>query len=353
MKICLVLHKYGVSLNDPCCYPLGYMYVAAWLKKQNHVVKVLNYNLWDYDYIEEIKDQDIVCFTGFEEFKDSILRDAEIAKAEGKMVWVGGALATFTPEVFDGRVDVIQHGEIEYRTSIHDISWPDYEAFDIQEYMRRHVVRYMGVLTSRGCPYSCSFCSHTCQYRCRRISDVEVEVDHYRIKYKIEQLVVNDNTLNINKSRFLKFCDMMNHKGVAWTAAIRPDIFDAEMAEKAKNSGCRYFIVGVESFNQKRLDYMNKRTKVESIYKTLDLLHKYKIGYHGNILFGFGDESYFDIANSLKDLPFQYNIFPVLLQPFIGTKIEQRKLSLQDSATLNDIFISFAKSRGLSNYKVI
>ena len=90
MNICLILHKYGVSLDDPCIYPIGYMYVSSYLKSIGHKVKVLNYNLWDdYDLVEELKGQDVAGFTGFEEFKPAILRYEKICN---DIVWNNGVI---------------------------------------------------------------------------------------------------------------------------------------------------------------------------------------------------------------------------------------------------------------------
>ena len=320
MKITLVLHKYNVPLDDLCCYPLGFMYVSSELKQLGHEVKVLNYNLWDYDFIEEVKGQDLVGFTGFEEFAKPILRDAKICKELGIKTILGGALATFMTETMSEFVDQVWIGEFEERSIIDHLPWPDYEGFGIDEYHKQHDVRYMSILTSRGCPFSCTFCSQTCDFSMRSLGKVFEEIQFYKDKYKIDVIVINDNTFNITKSRYMKLCEGLRDMKVGWGASIRCDIFDEEMAIAAVESNCEYFVVGVESFNQRKLDRMNKRMKVEDIYRTLDLLHKYDINYHGNILLGFDNESYEDIAQEVNIMPSGYHVFPILVQPFIGTE---------------------------------
>jgi anaerobic magnesium-protoporphyrin IX monomethyl ester cyclase len=334
MKVTLVLHKYGVPINDPCCWPLGYMYISSALKAYGHDVKVLNYNLWDYDLEKEIAGQDAVCFTGFEEFKDSIIRDASLCRSKGIHTVLGGALATFTPDIMSNHVDALVIGEGEYAVNdaikakgmyygtvynLDELPLPDYEGFGIHEYIKRHDTNYIGVLTSRGCPYSCSFCAQTCACQNRSLLNTMAEIEYYQNKYKSEMVIFNDNTLNSSRRRFLLVCGMMRYLGMPWGAAIRADIFDEDMARAAKHSGCQYFVVGVESFNQDKLNAMNKGILVDDIYRTLNLLEKYKINYHGNVLVGFEGESYQDIIDEVDAIPDNFKIFPCMVQPFIGT----------------------------------
>ena len=351
MKICLVCYKYGVPLDDPCCYPLGFMYVSSVLKKQGHKVKVLNYNLWDYDFIEEIKDQDVVGFTGFEEFAKLIVRDSKICKELRIHTVLGGALATFLPKTMGKYVDQLCIGEFEETSNIDQIPWPDYEGFGIEEYHKRHETCFMGVLTSRGCPFNCSFCSQTCKFRLRSLGNVFGEITYYKLKHEIKTLIFYDNTFNFSKSRFMKICNWLKEKGLNWSASIRCDIFNEEMVIAAKESGCTYFVVGVESFNQEKLDKMNKRIKVKQVYKTLDLLEEYEIGYHGNILLGFEDESYEDIIREINLLPSKYNVFPTLVQPFIGTgNGKNRLLTKAQEEFLSKEFESYINKKEMYQY---
>lgn len=365
MKVTLVSHRYAVSIHDPCCYPLGFMLISAALKQTGHTVKVLNYNLWDYDFAAEIQGQDAVLFTGFSEFLSYIVRDAAVCRAAGIHTVCGGALATFTPDQMLQHVDCVVVGEgdlvvdqalihrgILYgaRPRLDSLPLPDYEGFGIQEYHRRHSHRYMGVLTSRGCPYSCRFCAHTCHYQCRSLASVWQEIDSYQQQYHIESVVFNDNTLNASRGRFMAICKGMQGRGLGWSAAIRADVFDDEMARAFKQSGGRYFVVGVESFRQEKLDEMRKQVTVEQITRTLDTLHRHDIRYHGNVLLGLPSESYTDVLGELAEIPQGYNVFPVMVQPFLGTAYRERSVTTEQAAMLNKAFRQFAESRGMSCY---
>lgn len=363
MKICLVLYKYNNSIDDPCCYPLGFMYISSVLKQAGHEVKVLNYNLWKYNFVEEIKGFDVVLFTGFESFQHSIKFHAEKCKELGIKTILGGALATFRPNemlkyvdtVVVGEGDLAVHKAIEYnglllgaKPDINTLPYPDYEGFGITEYNKRHKVRYMSILTSRGCPFSCTFCAQTCRYQERNLDDVFNEINLYVDKYEIELLTVVDNTLNVKKDRFLQFCEGMRERKLYWGSSIRCDNFDEEMAIAASKSYCHYLVVGVESLNQDKLDYMNKRISAIQIFNTLELLHKYGIKYHANILLGFENESYSDITKEIASIPPKYNLIPAIVQPYIGTKNGRNRLiSKEEESFLGNIFKEYTESKNL------
>ena len=351
MKSTLYLPKYGVLLDDPCCYPLGFMYVSGILKESGDEVKVLNENLWNYDLREEFKRQDVVYFTGGTEFLERNEGARTIAAGKGCKTVIGGAMATFAPELLSS-YDSILPGEFEWGTPLDRIPYPDYEGFGIDEYHRRHGYKYMGVLASRGCPFSCSFCAQVCKYRQRDLWYVREEIVHYRSKYGIELVVFNDNTLNVTKSRFLEICDIMGQLKILWTAAIRTDVFDAEMARRAKESGCRFFVVGVESFNPERLRLMNKHITVEDTIRTLNLLHDFDIDYSGNVVLGMDGETMDTIVEEVELMPKCYKIFPVLAQPFPGTTFETSITGVQRDA-LNELFMKNATDKGKSCYPTL
>jgi radical SAM superfamily enzyme YgiQ (UPF0313 family) len=337
-------------INDPCCYPLGFMYVSSFLKATGHKVKVLNFNLFDYDIKKELKGYDSVCLTGYNQFLDFNINVRNIARELGISTVLGGALATFKTEEMTRIFDNVIVGEVEGNLPIDTIPLPDYDGFGFEEYNRRHEVKYIGVLASRGCPFDCTFCSHLCSYRERDLMKVSEEIGIYKSKYGVDTIVLNDNTANVRKDRFMAICEMMKFHKVQWSAAIRCDIFDEDMAFAAKKSGCSYFVVGVESFIQERLDRMNKRLKVESIYKTLDLLHKYGIDYHGNIILGIDGETVADVADEVTSLPKGYKLFPVVAQEILGTSVKS-DIEQEDRDILNCIFAQYANNNGKYVYE--
>ena len=161
MKVALWLPKYDVPLDDPCCYPLGFMYISSALKKAGHQVSVFNNNLWEYP-IDVLNKYESVCFTGYEEFENNNRQVITHCQERGIHTVIGGGMATFGKITADSTVigegDIVADlavkikGNYSWRPStLNTLPFPDYSGFGIEEYHRRHSHRYMGVLTSRGC----------------------------------------------------------------------------------------------------------------------------------------------------------------------------------------------------------
>lgn len=366
MNVTLILPQYSVSIHDPCFFPLGFAYISATLKQAGHNVKVLNFNLKQYDLEAELAGQGAALFSGFEEFRDFNIITAEWCKEQGIHTAIGGAMATFAPDEMIKYFDavIMGEGELVIETALHSfgiiqgitpdldrLPFPDYSGFGIEEYNRLHAQVYMGILTSRGCPYDCRFCAQTCSFQFRDLVSVFEEIDLYMAKYKATHIVFCDNTLNLRKDRFMAICEGMKERGLTWSAAIRVDKFDEEMAIASKESGCTWFVVGVESFIDKKLEAMNKRITSQQITDALDLMHKHKLDYHGNVLLGLPDETYDDIVAELEHMPQEYNVFPVLVQPFIGTEYQTRKITDEESLQLSQAFRDYVETSGMEMYK--
>lgn len=337
--IALWVPKYNVVFDDPCCYPLGFMYISSVLKQAGHQVVVYNNNLRDYDE-NVLFDADVVCFTGFEEFMDENIRLSSRLRDRGIRTILGGAFASFLPAASSNHFDCVVVGEGEDAVltalttdgiisapppKLDTLPWPDYDGFGIDEYHRRRDIRYMGVLTSRGCPHNCTFCSATCKFQTRTLNLVEDEIRFYVHRYGITVLVVNDNTLNTSKQRFYRFCDMVAPFGLKWSAALRLDNLDDEMMARAKSAGLCYSVVGVESFDQKKLDAMNKKITVEQIEKGLNLLQKYAINYTGNIIV----ESVEEVERHRAVIE-KYRLYPTGMMKVIGNKVQSSPPEVHD-----------------------
>ena len=96
------------------------------------------------------------------------------------------------------------------------------------------------------------------------------------------------------------------------------------------------------------IDFMNKKVRTEQIINTLELLHKYNIKYHANILLGFENETYNDIQREVSLIPPKYNLIPAIVQPYIGTKNGRTRLiSKHEEAYLSHLFKEYAENKNL------
>jgi hypothetical protein len=99
---------------------------------------------------------------------------------------------------------------------------------------------------------------------------------------------------------------------------------------------------------------MCKGVTVKQIIDCLDLLNKHKINYSGNILVGFENDTYQDIATEVSRVPKRFKVFPVMVQPFIGTKNgHTRKVNKEEYDYLSGIFRQYVESSGKYLYPAL
>jgi anaerobic magnesium-protoporphyrin IX monomethyl ester cyclase len=198
---------------------------------------------------------------------------------------------------------------------------PAYDLFPMERYPLHRIV------SSRGCPYSCSFCNSTSIWsmRWRKRSPVHiVEEIEYLIKiYGKKIFIFGDNTFNADAKRLEEFCDLLIAKNtcILWSASIRADIITRNLANKMKASGCYNVAVGIESANNFVLQAMNKKTTIEEITKGITVLKKAGIEVLGQFVIGSPGDTFKTINESIEyaknsELDF-VNFYTVL--PFKGT----------------------------------
>ena len=123
------------------------------------------------------------------------------------------------------------------------------------------------ILTSRGCPYECIFCSiHIVmgkRWRARSPQNVVDEIEHLVNTYKIKQVDFYDDNLTLNKKRMETICDLIMEKGldIEWYIpnGVRADTLDENLLTKMKASGCKRIRVAPESGVQHVLDKIIKK----------------------------------------------------------------------------------------------
>ncbi len=151
--------------------------------------------------------------------------------------------------------------------NLDDLLWPSYHLVDMEGYINSDV-RYHGspiaggvpLITSRGCPYHCSFCTvHLSMGRNWRANSAEYvhgHLRHLRDTYGVKHIYFEDDNLLLNRSRFDQIMDSLNSLSLTWDTpnGVRLDYLSDEFLEKASASGCLELRVSPESANQKTLD---------------------------------------------------------------------------------------------------
>jgi magnesium-protoporphyrin IX monomethyl ester (oxidative) cyclase len=156
------------------------------------------------------------------------------------------------------------------------------------------------ILTSRGCPYSCTFCHNSwrgipCRYNSaeRVVSEIKQLIE----VYDIEALFFIEDNLFANKPRLKKICKMMKEEkfDIIWGGNARADNVDLNILQMAKEAGCRQVTFGFESGSQKILNVLNKKTTVQQNRLAIKLCKQVGLLVNGTFMIGNPTETIEDI----------------------------------------------------------
>jgi radical SAM superfamily enzyme YgiQ (UPF0313 family) len=128
------------------------------------------------------------------------------------------------------------------------------------------------MITSRGCPYQCTFClwprtlyGHS--YRKRSVKNVVDEIEHVVRDLGVDEIYFDDDCWALDKKRAIEICRDIRARRlrIRWIVQIRADALSAELLSEMKKSGCCYLRIGVESGSQRMLDVMKKSTDLRAV----------------------------------------------------------------------------------------
>lgn len=158
------------------------------------------------------------------------------------------------------------------------------------------------IITSRGCPFQCTFCyqpdGH--QYRMRDLDDVFAEIDLLVEKYGVKYLSITDELFGARKGRVEEFCARIKPYGIKWTATFRIPQLTEAVVKLLKESNFHTASLGIESMDDEILISMKKKINREQIENGLELLHRSGIGIQGVLIFGDPAETKETIENTLN-----------------------------------------------------
>ena len=195
--------------------------------------------------------------------------------------------------------------------------------------------RTVSIMTSRGCPFGCNFCSiHLTmgrRFRARSPEDVIKEIKEAVTKYKVKHVNFEDDNITFDRKRAEKLFDLMikNKFHITWSApnGVRADTLDDNLVAKMKASGCKRVFVAPESGVQDVVDRLiGKKLDLEKIEEAVVLFKKHGIIVDGSFVIGFIGETEADINNTvrfalkLKKLGMSAAGFHIAT-PYFGTKL--------------------------------
>lgn len=186
------------------------------------------------------------------------------------------------------------------------------------------------LVTSRGCPYRCSFCSVPIvsgkPFRAKTPESVVDELQWAKERYGITTFEVYDDTFTQKMQRVKDLCDLMVKRrlNLTWscTNGVRADRTDSEMARKMKAAGCTHVSFGIESAEQQSFLAVQKDETIERIQEAIRVFREEGIFVYGFFIIGLPHQTYEGTMQSLKfALANGIHAHWSFLQPYEGTKL--------------------------------
>jgi len=136
--------------------------------------------------------------------------------------------------------------------------------------------RWTTIISSRGCPYGCTFCdSRKTKFVGRTAIDVVNEIEHCYKKYEITEFHFEDDNMTLNRKRIIEICNEIINRGlkIKWQTpnGIRASVTDEEMLIKMKESGCSHITLAPESGSERVMNEIVQKGKDFSHQQLLDI----------------------------------------------------------------------------------
>jgi anaerobic magnesium-protoporphyrin IX monomethyl ester cyclase len=166
--------------------------------------------------------------------------------------------------------------------------------------------KFTTILSSRGCPFNCSFCGirkfTRRAWRPRSVENVMAELEYLQSE-GYEQFLFADDNFTLDAKRVSKLCRSIKKEGmdIEWFCDSRVDHVSYDMFRDMVNAGCRCLFFGIESANQRILDYYRKGITPEQSEKAVRNARKAGIDIIvGSFIVGAPDETRCEIINTLQ-----------------------------------------------------
>ena len=361
----------SIGLSRP---PLGLAYLAAVLKGK-HEVKIIDFDMEKADWRHYPYQNFHVVGISAETAKYPVsLKIAAAAKNRGAKVVMGGPHVSFLDgeALRSGVVDFVIRNEGEYsfesllkslrgEISIEDVRGLSYLKngqlrrtpdrpfiedldslpFPARELLPLHLYRgaihnrpTATMMTSRGCPFNCNFCSSSQllghRWRTRSVENIFEEVELLHRKYKFSAISFYDDTFTLSADRAIKLSEKLEKKrwDLVWSALTHVSIVTKNpgMFRKMARAGLRSVFIGFESGNQEVLEGYKKKATVQDSVMAMRILKNNGLNVIGSFIIGAPGETKEMIRNTIA---FAKRLNPdsaqfTILTPYPGTKLYEQ-----------------------------
>lgn len=312
MKITLINPPSPFLISDLAFPPLGILYLSSVLKRNNVKVEVVD--LAGGQQLPNIE-TDVVGITSTTPQFPIVCEISRKIKAKKKII--GGPHATVKPNECLKFFDQVVVGEGEkailkavndntkiirenFIENLDSIPFPDRDAINIKRYKWVfNGVNFTNIISSRGCPYQCSFCCKVwgSKVRFRSVNNVLLEAKIIRDKYGYNGLMFYDDEMLIDKSRDMKIFQGLKKLGMKFRIFSRVNLVNENVLRSLRECGCVQICFGIESGSNKILKIIRKGFTREHALNIVKLCHKIELSVKCFFIIGLPGETW----NTVKE----------------------------------------------------
>jgi radical SAM superfamily enzyme YgiQ (UPF0313 family) len=261
----------------------------------------------------------------------SALKIINIAKLYNIPVIVGGNHPSTEPGAYPKDVEVF-YGEFESCGRVKDLDTTPFPNYDLL--LDRYSPNgYAHVLSSRGCPFNCTFCASKIMWNrkvtYKSIDRIIAEMSYVHYIFGSDYFTFWDETFTINKKRITEFCFKYKLPAL-WRCDTRADAITEPMVKMMKDAGCGQMSLGLESGDDEILKYVKKGETTDDFRRASDILNKNNIFWKAYMIIGFPkdtEESIFKSIEFVKSLkPFRITLS--FFTPYRGTDLYEETKAL-------------------------
>ncbi|MBC8414036.1 MAG: radical SAM protein [Nitrospira sp.] len=238
------------------------------------------------------------------------------------------------------------------------VAMPSWDLIDPREYPYAPIGAFSkknpltSISTTRGCPYSCTFCANRTimgrKVRARNAEIVLQEMELLHDKYGIREFQIIDDNFTSRKALSLGVCEGILAKGwdiaLSFPNGVRLSTLDEEILSLLEKAGCYSLGLGIESGSLNTLKNMKKAQSLDEIREKVELIHRVtKIRTTGFFIIGYPTETKEDIMQTIKfsqELPIDRAQFTICL-PVPGSEMTEQMIKSGKLADIDFSDISF------------
>ncbi|MFQ5793237.1 MAG: B12-binding domain-containing radical SAM protein, partial [Acidobacteriota bacterium] len=212
----------------------------------------------------------------------------------------------------------------------------DYGLVPVERYFHLKRRRQLDYVSSQGCRFRCTFCADPFVYQrgWTGLTPTRVagELKYWWKRHPFEEVAFQDETFFTSRARVEELAEALLGAGlsVTWTATLRADQghrMDESTWVRARRSGLKRVMIGMESGSQAMLDWMKKDIKVEQVFECAERCLRYGIGAIFNVIVGFPGEpeesvqASLDAARRLRAMSADFQVAIFYYWPYPGNEI--------------------------------